>query len=216
MSKKELNKKIRIATNELIKKAEKLLERLSTLMPQKEINIASLFLLFKNIFTYKTIRSLCNRGEAEEAIVLMRFFLERIALAFKISKDKIDFKDLKKIKASKSILELKKAFSYSGIWYGLLSKVTHGDWWLFFNTHITINKKKPILTFSPHIKDNPIYRLFLYVLVELNLATVEFIAKDSIDEIFSWSLKKEKWIYSTNPQVLKNAKKWYLKSKKYQ
>jgi hypothetical protein len=157
--------------------------------------LSSTLLINKNINTCEIIKWLLDEKENEEAMVLMRFLLERIAFAFKISKDKMDIESINRLQANNCIIELKKSFTYLGLLYGFLSKIIHSHFWTFTKNFTKINKskKKPKIFVVLYKNEKQLSHsyLMLFTLVFLNLAVAEFITKeDSRHHLFSWGLDK--------------------------
>lgn len=157
--------------------------------------LAASLLINKNINTCEVIKQLLDNKEVEESTVLMRFLLERIALAFKILKDNISIEYINRLQANSCIAELKKSFTYLGFLYGFLSKITHSHFWTFANNFTKFNKskEKPKLSVVLYKDKKALSHayLMLFTLVFLNLAVAEFITKKDLrHHLFIWRLDK--------------------------
>jgi len=194
---KELNKliiEIKRETEQYLYKTSKIVKYVYR-KRKKFPTLAAILLINKNINTCQIIGQLLDEKNQEEATVLTRFVLERIALAFKISKDNINIEYIDKLQANKCISELKKSFTFLGLLYGFLSDITHSHFWSFWLNFTEINKSKNkpkihIVLYKSKKELSSAY-LMLFTLVFLNLAVAEFIAKeDSKDYLFIWKLDK--------------------------
>jgi hypothetical protein len=207
-------------SDEIIKESRALVNRNGTLLrkllklpPDRRPPLPALLILVKNIYTARTIFSLLEKFRQEESLVLMRFFLERLAIAFKVAEEGIPVEKVKNVDSKKSIKDLKKHFVDSGKWYGELSKIVHFDWGLFLGLHMKIENKK--LNFRIYESDYKLLALqcmWLFFLVEISLAVVEFLAKDFVKGINSWEhTNNHSWKYKSYFKSQLLTAKWYLK-----
>ena len=213
---KQISDEIIRESRALVNRNRTLLRKLLKLPPDRRPPLPAVLILIKNIYTARTIFSLLKQFRQEESFVLMRFYLERLAIAFKVAKENIPLEKVKDIDSKKSINDLKKHFVDSGKWYGELSKIVHFDWGLFLGFHVKIeNKKLNFDIYEPDYELLALQCLWLFFLVEISLAVVEFLAKDFVKGITSWErTNNNSWKYKSyfNSQLL--AAKWYLRLEK--
>ncbi|MDD2679617.1 MAG: hypothetical protein PHO03_02280 [Candidatus Omnitrophica bacterium] len=188
-------KEIRRETEQCSLKTRKVIEYVYTVRGKDFSILSAALLINKNINTCEVIVDTLDDNNLEEASVLMRFLLERISLAFKISKDKINIQHIGKLKANSCIAELKNSFDFLGLLYGHLSRISHSHFWTFANNFVKFNKSKNKSTVRVVLykdsKELSSAYLGLFMLVFLNLAVAEFIEKEySKGRLFHWELNK--------------------------
>lgn len=163
---------------------------------QKAPTYISIILLEKNFHSFNIVKQLLKVRNYEEAYVLMRFILERIALAYKIINENIPYNQIKKLKVTKCVSDLKKQFTYSGEYYGKLSKFAHSNFPIPFLFYIAYQMNKSKEREIDSSIDIAIH-FDLCILLELNHAICQFIIKNKAKKNKWWKIDGNgKWVYT--------------------
>jgi len=203
---------------DFINPSKKLIQELEAYLARRNSpeNTLAIMLLGKNLHTFKKIREFLQKEEYEETFALLKLTLERIALTFRMLKDGLSCETAENLKVSSCFPDLKRQFEDLEKIYGFFLKVAHVDAYQHTIFYLLFKSRKGIDKFKNTKRKKLIIltNILFCVLAEINLAVIEFLAKDYLENVRTWKYIENRWWKYTpvNKKVIPGLESWDVSS----